>query len=125
MNGLRPSRLAGSPAGRLFCVRPPPPRSPPVPADPDLLFRPAHELAGLVRSGELTARELVETSLERIEALNPTLNAVILVDAERALAAADAVGRDDPRPFAGVPIALKDETPAAGLRLTFGSRAWG
>ena len=96
-----------------------------MPADPDLLFRPAHELAGLVRSGELTARELVETSLERIEALNPALNAVILVDAERALAAADGVGRGDPRPFAGVPIALKDETPAEGLRLTFGSRVWG
>jgi amidase len=96
-----------------------------VPADADLLFRPVHELAGLVRSGELSARELVEASLERIDALNPALNAVILVDAERALAAADAVGRDDERPFAGVPIALKDETPAEGLRLTFGSRIWG
>ena len=33
----------------------------------DLLFRPASELAGLVRSGELSARELVQTSLDRIE----------------------------------------------------------
>jgi Asp-tRNA(Asn)/Glu-tRNA(Gln) amidotransferase A subunit family amidase len=33
----------------------------------DLLFRPALELAGLVRSGELSSRELVEASLRRIE----------------------------------------------------------
>ena len=96
-----------------------------MPADADLLFRPVTELATLVRSGEVTARELVETSLERIEALNPTLNAFILVDAERALAAADEIGPGDERPFAGVPIALKDETPAEGLRLTFGSRLFG
>jgi amidase len=92
----------------------------------DLLFRPATELAGLVRSGELTARELVEASLERIEALNDRLNAFILVDADGALAAADAVGQGDERPFAGVPIAIKDIGPAwAGKPLTFGSHLFG
>jgi amidase len=96
-----------------------------VPADADLLFRPAHELAALVRSGEITARELVEASLERIEALDPTLNAFVLVDGERALDAAGAVDAGDERPFAGVPIALKDETPSEGLRLTFGSELFG
>ena len=39
----------------------------------DLMFRPATELAALVRSGEITARELVEASLSRIDALNPSL----------------------------------------------------
>jgi amidase len=92
----------------------------------DLLFRPATELAGLVRSGELTARELVETSLERIEALNDRLNAFILVDADGALAAADAVQPGDERPFAGVPIAIKDIGPAwAGKPLTYGSHLFG
>ena len=38
----------------------------------DLMFRPAAELAALVRSGEITARELVEASLSRIDALDPT-----------------------------------------------------
>ena len=45
-------------------------------SDSDLMFRPATELAGMVRSGELSARELVQTSLERIEELNPQLERV-------------------------------------------------
>ena len=85
----------------------------------DLLFQPVTELADLVRTGAVTARELVETSLERIEALNPQINAFVDVDADRALAAADAIGRGDPRPFAGVPIAIKNNRAVAGLRLTF------
>ncbi len=89
-------------------------------ADGDLMFRPAIELAGMVRSGELSARELVEVSLGRIEELNPELNAFVDVDAERALAAADEIGPDDGRPFAGVPIAIKNNRAVAGLRLTNG-----
>jgi amidase len=89
-------------------------------SDSDLMFRPATELAGMVRSGELSARELVETSLERIEELNPTLNAFVDVDAERALATADRVGPGDARPFAGVPVAIKNNRPVEGLRLTYG-----
>jgi amidase len=89
-------------------------------SDSDLMFRPAIELAGMVRCGEVSARELVETSLERIEELNPTLNAFVDVDAERALASAEKIGRDDPRPFAGVPVAIKNNRPVEGLRLTYG-----
>jgi amidase len=88
--------------------------------DSDLMFRPASELAGMVRAGELSARELVQTSLERIEQLNPELNAFVQVDAERALAAADRVQAGDERPFAGVPIAIKNNRAVAGLRLTHG-----
>ena len=57
----------------------------------DLMFRPPSELAGMVRSGDISARELVQTSLDRIEELNPTLNAFVQVDAERALIAAEEV----------------------------------
>jgi amidase len=85
----------------------------------DLLFRPASELAALVRSGELTARELVSASLERIEALDDQVNAFTHVDADGALAAADAISAGDARPFAGVPIAIKDNQPVAGMPLTF------
>src|SRR3954470_12813037 len=90
-------------------------------AGADLLFRPVHELAGLVRSGELSARELVQASLDRIAELNPTLNAFVDVFAEEALAEADAIGPDDARPFAGVPIAIKNNRAVAGQRLTFAS----
>jgi amidase len=89
-------------------------------SDGDLMFRSAIELAAMVRSGEVSSRELVETSLGRIEELNPKLNAFVQVDAERALASADAVGSGDERPFAGVPIAIKNNRPVSGLRLTYG-----
>jgi amidase len=88
--------------------------------DRDLMFRSAGELAGLVRSGEISARELVQGSLDRIDELNPQLNAFVEIDAERALAAADEVGAGDVRPFAGVPIAIKNNRPVSGLKLTFG-----
>jgi amidase len=89
-------------------------------SDDDLMFRSASELAGMVRAGELSARELVQCSLDRIEELNPSLNAFVEVDAERALAAADEVRPGDERPFAGVPIAIKNNRPVSGLRLTYG-----
>ena len=49
----------------------------------DLLFRGALDLAGLVRAGEVSARDLVEASLARIDALNPELNAFVDVFARR------------------------------------------
>jgi amidase len=91
----------------------------------DLLFRPASELAALVRSGEISARELVGASLERIEALDPQINAFTHVDADGALAAAEAIGPGDERPFAGVPIAIKDNQPVAGMPLTFCAELFG
>ncbi len=83
--------------------------------------RSALALAALVRSGEVSARELVSASLEAIEALDPQINAFTHVAGESALAAADAVRADDPRPFAGVPIAIKDNRPVAGMPITNGS----
>ncbi len=87
----------------------------------DLLRKPALELARMVRSGDVSARELTQASLDRIEATEP-LNHWTLVDAEGALAAADAIEPGDERPFAGVPLALKDLfLPVKGMRLTQGS----
>lgn len=87
-------------------------------SDADLMFRPVDELAALVRRGELAARELVEASLRRIEALDAQLGAFVDVDGDRALAEADAIGPGDPRPFAGVPIAIKNNRAVRGWRLT-------
>ncbi len=86
----------------------------------DLMFQPATRLAEMVRNGDVSARELVELSLERIEERNPALNAFVDVDAERALAAADQISPGDQRPFAGVPTAIKNNRPVKGLRLTYG-----
>jgi amidase len=86
----------------------------------DPMFLGATELAALVRAGELSATELVQTSLERIEELNPALNAFVQVDERGALATAAQIGPGDPRPFAGVPLAIKNNRPVEGLRLTYG-----
>src|SRR5579864_7807263 len=85
-----------------------------------LLTRSALELAELVRSGQISSRELVEEALERIEA-QTDLNAFTLVNAEAALAAANAVKPGDARPFVGVPIAIKELAHVAGERYTLGS----
>jgi amidase len=60
--------------------------------------------AELVRSGELSPRQLVEAAVERIERIDPQLNAVIHRRGDRALADAEQAEG----PFAGVPIVLKD-----------------
>lgn len=86
----------------------------------NLLTRSALELAALVRSGQISARELVEEALQRIED-NQDINAFTLVNAEGALAAADAIKPGDTRPFAGVPIAIKELARVAGERFTLGS----
>ena len=91
----------------------------------DLMFRPVTELAALVRDGELSARELVQASLDRIEALDPALNAFVEVRAERALEEADRVGPGDERPFAGVPVAIKGNRPVEGSALNYCSRFMG
>jgi amidase len=91
----------------------------------ELMFRPAAELAALVRAGELSARELVGASLARIAALQPAVNAFVDVDHEGALAAAEAIGPGDERPFAGVPIAIKNNRAVRGLRLTLGAELTG
>ena len=85
----------------------------------DLRHRTVVESAALVRGGDATPRELVTAALERIEALDPSLNAFAGVDAERALADADAVRAG--AAFAGVPFAVKANVPVAGRLLTMGS----
>ena len=91
-----------------------------------VLERSAVEQAELVRSGELSARELVQDALERIEQLNPTVNAFVALCAERALAEAGRIEPGDPRPLCGVPIAVKDLLSATdGLPTTEGSAGFG
>ncbi len=86
----------------------------------------AVEQAQLVRDGELTARELVSSSVERIGRLDPILNAFVATCPELALAEAEAIAPGDPRPLCGVPIAVKDLLSATrGMPTTQGSAGFG
>jgi amidase len=87
----------------------------------DVAFLPATQQAALVATGEVTAVELVELYLGRIERLDPELKAFVTVDAERALEQARA---PRPGPFSGVPLPIKDLTETEGLRTTFSCRAF-
>ena len=87
----------------------------------DLAFAPALDQAALVRAGDVSPLELVELYLERIERLDPQLNAYVTVDADGARAAAGARLNG---PFAGVPIPIKDLNETAGLRTTYSCRAF-
>jgi amidase len=84
----------------------------------ELVTRSAVELAEMIRGGELSARELVEASLRRIDELEPRINAFTHVAHDSALAEAEGIDADDPRPFAGVPIAIKDNRAVAGMPIT-------
>jgi amidase len=97
-----------------------------MPASDDLLGLSAVDQAALVRSGEASARELVQASLDAIDRLNPRLNAFVALSAERALAEAEGVSAGDPRPLCGVPVGIKDLLSATeGLPTTEGSAAFG
>lgn len=79
--------------------------------------------AGLVSSGDVTAIELVDAAIERIERLNPLLNAVIHTRYDQAR---EAAGSAEPSrgPFRGVPFLIKDiGATQAGLPYWLGNRA--
>ena len=80
--------------------------------------------ADLVRRGEVSASELVDAAIERIEALNPGLNAVVTPLFDQARAQATGLVARPGAPFAGVPFLLKDTGAGlAGTRQTQGSVA--
>jgi amidase len=85
----------------------------------------ASSLAAMIAAREVSAREVVEAHLRRIEAVDGAVNAIVQLDAERALrsaAAADgAVDRGEPLgPLHGVPFTIKDTIAAAGVEMTMG-----
>src|SRR5581483_8863166 len=83
-------------------------------------------LASAVRERRVSATELVQEALQRIERHNPALNAVVSLRAEEARDDARALDEriargEDPGPLAGVPFLVKDMEDVAGMRTTFGS----
>jgi amidase len=92
----------------------------------DLCFLPATELAALLRRREVSAREVTQAHLDQIERVNPQVNAVVTLVAERALDEARAADERlaagaDVGPLHGLPIAVKDTHETAGIRTTHGS----
>jgi Asp-tRNA(Asn)/Glu-tRNA(Gln) amidotransferase A subunit family amidase len=87
----------------------------------------AAELVAALASREVSSREVVTRYLERIERVNPALNAAVHVDAERALTDADAadgaLARGDRRPLLGLPVSIKDSIAVAGMPCLSGSFA--
>jgi aspartyl-tRNA(Asn)/glutamyl-tRNA(Gln) amidotransferase subunit A len=92
----------------------------------ELAYTPATELAALIRTRKLSPVELTRATLERIERLNPTLNAFCTVTADAALAAArraeHAVMQGGPLgPLHGLPFSIKDLALTKGVPTRFGS----
>jgi aspartyl-tRNA(Asn)/glutamyl-tRNA(Gln) amidotransferase subunit A len=78
-----------------------------------------------LRGGRLSATELTQAVLDRVERLNGSLNAYLRVDGEAALAQARAADRSrDRRPLAGIPICIKDLIDVAGVPTTAGAAGW-
>ena len=87
-----------------------------------LCLRSATELAGLLRAREITAVEVMEAHLAQIERVNPLVNAVVTLDAEKALARAAAADQRRPEGVLhGLPVAHKDLVDTAGMRTTYGA----
>jgi amidase len=95
----------------------------------DLCFVSATELSKLIRLKKISVVEIIRAHLDQIERLNPTLNAIVTLTAESALAEAkiadQKIGANDPIGLLeGLPVAHKDLFLTRGVRTTFGSLAY-
>src|SRR3954453_14359910 len=95
----------------------------------DVAFAGAARIAEMVRAGKASPTELAELFLERIERLDPNLNAyrVVLAEGARADAkrAEERLAKGDDAPLLGVPVAIKDNVIYAGEVTTHGTAAYG
>ena len=94
--------------------------------DVSLTRRSARELARLIRSGDVSPVEVLDAHLAVIERINSKLNAIVTLAAEQAWDAARAaeaavVNGEPLGALHGLPVAIKDITPTAGIRTTFAS----
>ena len=101
-----------------------------VPSDArQLCFATATEIGRWIRTGDISAREVMTAHLEQIERVNPAVNAIVtLLDSdtlmESALSADETLANssaDGVGPLHGLPVGIKDLQPTAGIRTTYGS----
>src|SRR5688500_8394040 len=95
----------------------------------DLAYAGGARQAALIAAEEVSAREVVQATLDRIERLDPELNAFRVVWPERALLQADQADArrraGEHRPLLGVPVAVKDDLDVAGEATGHGTTASG
>jgi len=90
------------------------------------MYTSVQELVNRIRKGELSPLELMERTLERIEAVNPRLNAIVALRAEEALEEARSQSEqiaagEDLGPLSGIPVGVKDLEDVRGMVTSFGS----
>jgi amidase len=94
----------------------------------ETLFHSATDAAGMLKRKERSSRELTEMLLERIDAVNPALNAVVELRRDAALREANAadqeIAQGAERPLLGVPMTIKESFNVAGLHTTWGNPAF-
>ncbi|MFZ7093497.1 amidase [Primorskyibacter sp. 2E233] len=88
---------------------------------PEVCRLTARQAIAALKTGEVTVAELIDASLSRIEQSSPAINAMVATCAERAYEAAKSADRSSV--LAGLPIGIKDLTPVAGVRTTWGTPA--
>lgn len=94
--------------------------------DPELVFRTAHELVELMTTRQVSAREVLDAHLARIDQVNPQVNAVVTLAPERAVELATRADRAMARgvalgPLHGLPVLHKDLAETKGIRTVMGS----
>src|SRR5690348_9837019 len=95
----------------------------------EICYMSATLMAAAIRKRELSPLEIMDAVLERIEHVNPILNAFVVVLAEHARFAArqateSIIKGERLGPLHGIPIHIKDSTPVRGIQTTYGSKAF-
>ncbi len=92
----------------------------------DLHYLTAHDAAAMLRSREISSRELTQAALDRIAGVDPKVRAFLTVTADQALAQADAadarIRQGESGALLGVPVAIKDVLTTEGVATTCGSK---
>ena len=93
----------------------------------DPTFTPAAKLAALYRARKVSPLEVIRAVLDRIDRVNPRINAIVTLARESALSEARRATKALRRgaklpPLFGIPVGIKDVTPTRGLRTTYGSK---
>jgi amidase len=102
----------------------------PIADNNELCFKSGRELARMIRSREVAASEVMSAFISQIERINPKINAICtFIGAEKAIEAAQEADKQlaagqPTGPLHGLPHAVKDLVPTAGMRTTFGSRIY-
>ena len=93
---------------------------------PELCAYEAHEVVAMLKRGEISPRDCIDAALARIETVEPAINAIPTICADRAYAAAEALDSTEADAagwLAGLPLGIKDLNDVAGVRTTYGNRA--